>query len=146
MRFLLPGTKFELQFELRQVPTRYFMLTLDTRASSALLTSQTLQHQTHSTRLFLDVKGVVHSASPFVTTVDDNELDLLQPAIEGTLGILRSISAHAPNVKRVVLTSSFAAAIDFSQGLRPGYVYTENDWNPISFQGAKMGNGNLAYG
>lgn len=30
------------------------------------------------------------------------------------------------------MTSSFAAIVDGSKGTRPGYVYSESDWNPIS--------------
>ena len=29
------------------------------------------------------------------------------------------------------ITSSFAAMIDSSQGNRPGYIYSEKDWNPV---------------
>ena len=90
--------------------------------------------------------GVVHSASPFVIDVQDNGKDLLQPAIQGTTGILRSVTACGPSVKHVVVTSSFAAVNDFSKSLRPGYVYTEADWNPITYEAQKEASGQLAYG
>jgi len=35
-------------------------------------------------------------------------------------------------VKRVVITSSFASVVDAKKGPRPGYVYTETDWNPVT--------------
>jgi nucleoside-diphosphate-sugar epimerase len=35
-------------------------------------------------------------------------------------------------VKRIVITSSFASVLDVTKGLRPGYVYTEADWNPMT--------------
>ena len=35
-------------------------------------------------------------------------------------------------MKRVVVTSSFAAIIDGSKGMRSGYTYSEKDWNPIT--------------
>jgi len=57
--------------------------------------------------------------------------DLLEPAIKGTTGILDSVKRLAPTVKRVVVTSSFAAVADPSKGHRPGYVYTDKDWNPV---------------
>jgi len=46
--------------------------------------------------------AVVHTASPFHFNVTDTKKDLLDPAIIGTTGILKSIKQHAPTVKRVV--------------------------------------------
>ncbi|KAJ5610867.1 flavonol reductase [Penicillium lagena] len=83
-----------------------------------------------------DVIGVIHTATPFKLTVDDNERDLLQPAIEGTIGILRSIQKFSPQVKRVVITSSFTAIRDPNKGTRPGYTYSEADWNPTTYEEA----------
>ena len=62
------------------------------------------------------VDGVIHTASPFVMEVENNERHLLQPALQGTKNILESISAHAPQVKRVVITSSFAAIVNMHKG------------------------------
>lgn len=45
---------------------------------------------------------VIHTASPFHFNVTDTQKDLLDPAIIGTTGILKSIKQHAPTVKRVV--------------------------------------------
>jgi nucleoside-diphosphate-sugar epimerase len=39
-------------------------------------------------------------------------------------------------VKRVVITSSFATVVDLSKGPRPGYNYTEQDWNPATYETA----------
>jgi nucleoside-diphosphate-sugar epimerase len=50
---------------------------------------------------------VLHVASPFPQTVPKNEDDLIVPAREGALRVLKA--ARAAGVKRVVLTSSFAA-------------------------------------
>ncbi|RAL16171.1 SDR family oxidoreductase [Aspergillus homomorphus CBS 101889] len=85
-----------------------------------------------------DVSGVIHTASPFFLAVTDNEADLLQPAIQGTLNLLNAIAAHGPTVSRVVVTSSFAAILDLMKGLRPGYRYTEADWNPCTYEEAKL--------
>lgn len=93
-----------------------------------------------------DVAGVIHCASPFVMNVEDNERDLLDPAIKGTNRILEAVAAHAPQVRRVVVTSSFAAILDPVQGARPGYTYTEADWNPTSYEDAvKTPHGAVAY-
>ena len=92
------------------------------------------------------VDGVVHTASPFVVQVKDNKRDLLDPAINGTLNILQAIQKHAPNVKRLVVTSSFASILDLSKGNRPGYTYSEKDWNPATYEEAvKSDNGAFVY-
>lgn len=80
------------------------------------------------------VDGVVHMASPFTFQVTDNETDLILPAINGTLRILESVVKHAPRVRRVVVTSSFAAIIDFSKGMAPDHVYDESQWNHITYE------------
>lgn len=61
---------------------------------------------------------------------------MLDPAVIGTTGILKSIKKSAPTVKQVVITSSFAAIINPSTGYWPGHVYSEEDWNPITVQEA----------
>lgn len=93
------------------------------------------------------VDGVIHTASPFVMSVEDNERDLLNPAIKGTTSVLNSIQKHNPNVKRVVITSSFAAINDLNKGARPGYTYSEQDWNPVTYAtaAAKDADGGVAY-
>jgi nucleoside-diphosphate-sugar epimerase len=50
---------------------------------------------------------VLHVASPFPTTLPKHEDELIVPAREGALRVLKA--ARAGGVKRVVLTSSFAA-------------------------------------
>ncbi|KAA8915060.1 putative cinnamoyl-CoA reductase [Sphaerosporella brunnea] len=93
------------------------------------------------------VKAVVHTASPFIMVDNaDMKKTLLEPAIEGTLSMLRSISQHGPGVKRVVITSSFASIVDLSKGLRPGHTYSEKDWNPVTYEEALHStNGSFAY-
>ncbi|CAE6520424.1 unnamed protein product [Rhizoctonia solani] len=76
--------------------------------------------------------AVIHAGSPISTSIEDVERDIYQPAIEGTLGILRSVKARAPSVKRVIITSSFVAVADRSKGARPGYTYSEDDWSPVT--------------
>jgi nucleoside-diphosphate-sugar epimerase len=91
------------------------------------------------------VDGIIHVASPFHFKVTDPEKDLLLPAIQGTLGVLQAAHKYNQNngnkIKRVVITSSFASIFDPSQGLRPGYSYTEKDWSPLTYeQGAAAKN------
>ncbi|KAG8688192.1 methylglyoxal reductase (NADPH-dependent) gre2 [Ceratobasidium sp. 394] len=76
--------------------------------------------------------AVLHTSSPVVFNVTDIIKDLLTPAIKGTTEILKSIDSYGPAVKRVVVTSSFSAVFDPSKGDRPGYAYSEKDWNPVN--------------
>jgi nucleoside-diphosphate-sugar epimerase len=89
-------------------------------------------------------EAVLHMASPNRFNITDIKKDLIDPAVEGTVGILKSIKASASSVKRVVITSSFAAMADASKGTRPGHVYQEEDWNPVTEQEAQA-NAIMAY-
>ncbi|KAG9120902.1 methylglyoxal reductase (NADPH-dependent) gre2 [Ceratobasidium sp. 392] len=89
--------------------------------------------------------AVIHAGSPLsFSKVKDIEKELYQPAIEGTTSILKSIKNKAPGVKRVVITSSFTTVADRSKGFRPGYVYTDKDWNPVTLE-AGLGEVRLGY-
>ncbi|PYH44087.1 SDR family oxidoreductase [Aspergillus saccharolyticus JOP 1030-1] len=91
------------------------------------------------------VQGIIHTASPFQFRVEDNERDLLQPAIRGTRSLLEATQHHAPQVKRVVLTSSFAAINHLRKGYWPEHTYTEADWNPDTYEEARTADGPTAY-
>ena len=68
---------------------------------------------------------VLHVASPFPFEAPQDENDLIRPAKEGTLRVLRAASEH--NIKRVVLTSSVAA---ISAGHpREKTHFDEKDWS-----------------
>jgi nucleoside-diphosphate-sugar epimerase len=76
---------------------------------------------------------VIHTASPFHNNFDDPVKGLLEPAINGTTGILRAIKKFAPQVRRVVVTSSFAA---MANPASPPKVYDETSWNPVTWNEA----------
>jgi nucleoside-diphosphate-sugar epimerase len=70
---------------------------------------------------------VLHVASPFPASVPNNEDELIVPARQGTLRVLRA--ARDAGVKRVVLTSSFAA-IGYGQKEQQA-PFNETNWtNP----------------
>jgi nucleoside-diphosphate-sugar epimerase len=77
--------------------------------------------------------AVIHTASPFFVGHDDPVKEFLDPAIKGTTGILKAIKAHAPEVKRVVVTSSFAAIVNPQSHAK---VYDETSWNPVTAEEA----------
>lgn len=68
------------------------------------------------------VSALVHTASPFPMGQPKDEMDLIRPARDGTLRVLRA--AQAAGVRRVVLTSSVAAILSDD---RNG-VADEGDW------------------
>jgi dihydroflavonol-4-reductase len=71
---------------------------------------------------------VLHVASPFPASVPKDEDELIVPAREGSLRVLRA--SRDAGVKRVVLTSSFAA---IGYGPNPtGKVFDETDWTDPS--------------
>lgn len=76
---------------------------------------------------------VIHTASPYSFKVDDPVKDFLDPAIKGTTGILKSIKAYAPSVKRVVITSSSAAILN---PWKHEQVYDESKWAPYTWDDA----------
>src|SRR5277367_3671479 len=71
---------------------------------------------------------VLHVASPFPAKVPDHEDELIVPAREGALRVLRA--ARDAGVRRVVLTSSFAA-IGYGQPERKT-PFDETDWTDPS--------------
>jgi nucleoside-diphosphate-sugar epimerase len=74
---------------------------------------------------------VLHVASPFPATVPKHEDELIVPAREGALRLLKA--SRAAGVKRVVLTSSFAA---IGYGHKPQAApFDETDWTDVSGDG-----------
>jgi nucleoside-diphosphate-sugar epimerase len=74
---------------------------------------------------------VAHVASPLPPNIPKHEDDLVVPAREGTLRVLRA--SRNAGVKRVVLTSSFAA-IGYGQTVRET-PFTETDWTDPNGEG-----------
>jgi nucleoside-diphosphate-sugar epimerase len=71
---------------------------------------------------------VLHVASPFPLGAPRDENELILPAREGTLRVLRA--ARDAGVQRVVLTSSSEAVV---HGPKPeGRLYTEEQWSDTS--------------
>lgn len=77
------------------------------------------------------VKGVdviAHTASPVpsITSKISDPAEMIDPAVKGTTGIMKSAIKNAPELKRMVITSSVAAVMNADPNQE---VYTENDWN-----------------
>jgi nucleoside-diphosphate-sugar epimerase len=74
---------------------------------------------------------VLHVASPFPATLPKHENELIVPARDGALRVLRA--ARDAGVKRVVLTSSFAA---IGYGHKPQSApFNETNWTDLDGEG-----------
>ena len=69
---------------------------------------------------------VMHVASPFPAGVPTSDDELIRPAVDGTLRVLRA--AADAGVRRVVVTSSIAAIVS---GYRDAVVRAEGDWSDV---------------
>lgn len=85
------------------------------------------------TEAMQDCTVVLHTASPFINTVEDPQRDLIDPALKGTKNVLETANG-VPSVRRIVVTSSCAAIYgDGADCARaPGGVLTETVWNTTS--------------
>lgn len=74
--------------------------------------------------------AVIHTASPFHFNWTDPKKELVDPAVIGTTSILKALKRSAPDVKRVVVTSSFASVLDEAHFFNPEHTFSEASWNP----------------
>ncbi|CAM8899407.1 unnamed protein product [Rhodiola kirilowii] len=73
--------------------------------------------------------GVFHTASPVFGNVSDPMVNMVEPAVTGTLNVLRSCKRN-PSLRRVVLTSSSSAVrarVDFD----PNVPLDESSWSSV---------------
>ncbi|KAK6240191.1 hypothetical protein QUC31_005660 [Theobroma cacao] len=69
-------------------------------------------------------QGVFHTASPVFISAADPQAEIIDPAVKGTLNVLKSC-AKVPSIKRVVITSSLASVIYNGKPLTPDVVVDE---------------------
>ncbi|CAG1017018.1 NADPH-dependent methylglyoxal reductase [Anaerolineales bacterium] len=72
-------------------------------------------------------ESVLHVASPFPLLEPKDENELIAPAVQGTLRVLRA--SHDANIKRVVIVSSIAAVFSGHNG--DSRTFDENDWSDV---------------
>lgn len=77
-----------------------------------------------------DCTYVIHTASPFPNSHPKDEMELINPAVNGTLFVFRACVQPDSKVKRVVLTSSTAAVS--GDVVKQGYNYSEKDWADVN--------------
>lgn len=78
------------------------------------------------------VRYLQHVASPFVTSMPSDKMELIRPAVEGTKRALEA--AFAAGVERVVLTSSMAA-IAYGHDQARTAPFTGDDWTKLDGHG-----------
>ncbi|KAI1330762.1 NAD dependent epimerase/dehydratase [Xylariaceae sp. FL0255] len=94
-----------------------------------------LDYVQHARRSILTCSAsAVKTASPFHYNFTDPKTELLDPAINGTTSLLQAIKKYAPTVKRVIITSSFAAIVNSAMMEDPNKVFSEADWNPSTYE------------
>ncbi|TNV77308.1 hypothetical protein FGO68_gene2508 [Halteria grandinella] len=71
---------------------------------------------------------VVHTASPCPLESPKDENELIKPAVEGTIAVMRA--AHKHKVKRVVMTSSISAVSE-QKPENHKESYDEGDWSDL---------------
>ncbi|XP_058752366.1 cinnamoyl-CoA reductase CAD2-like isoform X2 [Vicia villosa] len=76
--------------------------------------------------------GVFHTASPVRVVVKDPQVELIDPAVKGTLNVLKSC-AKSPSVKRVVFTSSVAAIAYNTRPKNPEVIVDETWFSDPDF-------------
>ncbi|KAJ0039018.1 hypothetical protein Pint_23956 [Pistacia integerrima] len=77
-------------------------------------------------------EGVFHTASPVTMSANDPQTELIDPAVKGTLNVLRSC-AKVQSVKRVVITSSVVSALFNGKPINPDVVVDETWFSDPSF-------------
>lgn len=79
----------------------------------------------------VDVDYVMHVASPTPTLNFENESEMIRPAVDGVLMVLKA--ARDAKVKRVVLTSAYGAVFAGHENRQT--PYTEQDWSNLDAEG-----------
>ncbi|XP_056164340.1 phenylacetaldehyde reductase-like [Syzygium oleosum] len=83
-------------------------------------------------------RAVFHTASPVVFSASDPQAEIVDPAVRGTLNVLKSC-AKVPSIKRVVVTSSMASVVYNGKPLTSDVVVDET-WfsDPVFCEQSKL--------
>ncbi|CAH2350418.1 putative NADPH-dependent methylglyoxal reductase Grp2p [[Candida] railenensis] len=84
-----------------------------------------------------EVTVFLHTASPFHFNITDPEKDLLIPAVEGTKNALSAIATYGPQIKKMVVTSSYAAIAHYDVDTVSSNTFTEDSWNSVTWEKSK---------
>ena len=73
------------------------------------------------------------------------ERDVLDPAIDLVKNIFSSIKEHAPQITRVILTSSSASVVGLDKAFSYDAEYSDNDWSPFTREMSTLDGSTMAY-
>ena len=78
-----------------------------------------------------DVDYVIHLASPTtrVQAPSEESYDemLIQPAVQGTMNMIKAVSSYSPTTKRVVITASIVSIIEWPEMyMETGHIFDEH--------------------
>lgn len=97
-----------------------------------------------------DVDYIIHLASP-TTNLDETPTEetydavLIQPALQGTMNMLRAAKAYSPTTKRMVITASVVSIVEWPEMyMATGNVFDET--SRTKFVSGPYGNPFAAYG
>ncbi|OMO96582.1 3-beta hydroxysteroid dehydrogenase/isomerase [Corchorus olitorius] len=76
--------------------------------------------------------GVFHTASPCFYEAKDPQAELIDPAVKGTLNVVRSC-VKVPSIKRVIITSSLGAVVFTGKPLADGDIVDETWFSDPDF-------------
>jgi dihydroflavonol-4-reductase len=120
---------YRVRGTVRKSPENYpFLLALPGAAERLELVPADLLTAGAYDRIVEGCDYVMHTASPYKINVKNPQIDLVDPALNGTETVLESCRKSGC-VKRVIFTSSIAAITDEPESTK---VYTEKDWNIMS--------------
>ena len=111
----------------KQMQVEHVMTTHNIDAESLEFTLLDLTTEAGWEAAMVGCDYVMHVASPFWIANPKNEAEMMAPAIEGTLRVLRA--AQKAKVKRVILTSSI---VSMMSSIRRG-VFTADDWTDVTY-------------
>ncbi|KAL1188321.1 Anthocyanidin reductase [Cardamine amara subsp. amara] len=90
-----------------------------------------LTHEESFDSSFSGCEYIFHVATPINFASEDPEKDMIKPAIQGVINVLKSC-LKSKSIKRVIYTSS-AAAVSINNLSGPGLVLNEENWSDIEF-------------
>lgn len=90
------------------------------------------------------ITSVIHTASPCFGSVKDSVKQMLNPAVEGTKNILKSIKKNAPQVAEVVITSSYVSILNNKKKYDNSFVQNEETWSDVTWNEA-LADPSMAY-
>lgn len=91
-----------------------------------------------------EVTTFINTALVVKFTADDYAKEIIDPSINIIKYTLTSIKDNAPNIKRVILTSSLASMIGPDKAFGYSGEYSDDDWSPLNYELGKI-NGTMAY-